>query len=375
MEEKKTIPVASPIFNGNEQKYVNDCLDSGWISSNGEYIKRFEDQFARFCGVKHAISCSNGTVALHLPLLAYGVGPGDEVLVPTLTYIATANAVTYCGATPILVDSEIDTWNISPEEIEKKITPRTKGIIIVHLYGHPVNIDPVMDIARKYNLFVIEDAAEAHGAKYKGKTVGSIGDVATFSFFGNKIITSGEGGMVVTNDDNVAAHMRMLKGQGMDPNKRYWFPIVGYNYRMTNIQAAIGLAQLENIHWHLKKRKEIADLYKKYLTNLSTYISMHDEQNWAEHSYWMVSILLKEETKLDRDQLMGVLQKDGIETRPVFYPMHVLPPYKEEHPEYPVADFVASRGINLPTHAFLTEDDIKYIVNKIENSIKRDIQV
>jgi perosamine synthetase len=371
--EKKHIPVASPIFNGNEKKYVNDCLDSGWISSNGEYIKRFEQEFASFCGVNHAISCSNGTVALHLPLLAYGIGPGDEILVPTLTYIATANAVTYCGATPVLVDSEPSTWNISVMQLEKKITSRTKGIIVVHLYGHPVDMDPIMEVARKYNLFVIEDAAEAHGAKYKGKMIGSIGDVATFSFFGNKIITSGEGGMIVTNDNRLAQKMRLLKGQGMDPERRYWFPIVGYNYRMTNIQAAIGLAQLENIQWHLEKRKEIANFYKKYSEKLADYISVHDQQEWAEHSYWMVSILIKEEAKISRDELMEYLAGYGIETRPVFYPMHVMPPYKEEGASYPVADYISLHGVNLPTHAFITEQDVVDIMNKIETAIKQGL--
>jgi perosamine synthetase len=371
VEERRKIPVASPIFNGNEKKYVNDCLESGWISSNGEYIKKFEEEFAKFCNVKHAISCSNGTVALHLPLLAYGVGPGDEILIPTLTYIATANAATYCGATPVLVDSDPDSWNISVEDIEKKVTPKTKGIIIVHIYGHPVDMDPVMEVAKKYNLFVIEDAAEAHGAQYKDKIVGSIGDVATFSFFGNKIITTGEGGMIVTNNDELAVQMRLLKGQGMDPNRRYWFPIVGYNYRMTNIQAAIGLAQLENIQWHLQKRKDLSLLYKKHFNRLSNYISIHEEQRWAKHSYWMFSILLKKDTKIERDQLMQMLEKEAIETRPVFYPMHVMPPYKDEHSSYPIADYIAQRGINLPTHALVTEEDVKYIVDKIEESIKR----
>ena len=226
---------------------MNDCLDSGWISSNGKYVEKFENEFSRFCKTKYAVSCCNGTVSLHLSLLAHNIKAGDEILVPTLTYIATANAVTYCGANPVFIDSEPETWNIDPSKIEEKITERTKGIIVVHLYGHPVDMDPVSKIAEKHGLFIIEDAAEAHGALYKNKIVGSLGDCASFSFYGNKIITTGEGGMVVTDNQALAEIIRTLKCQGFDPNRHYWHSVVGYNYRMTNIEAAIGLAQLENI--------------------------------------------------------------------------------------------------------------------------------
>jgi perosamine synthetase len=329
-------------------------------------VEKFEEEFKNFCNTKHAISCTNGTVALHLALLAFDIGPGDEVIVPTLTYIATANAVTYCGAKPVFVDSEPDTWNIDPNRIEEKINSNTKGIIVVHLYGHPVDMDLVIKIAKKYNLFVIEDVAEAHGAFYKGKATGSMGDISTFSFFGNKIITTGEGGMVVTNDDKLNEKMRMLKSQGMDTVKRYWHPVVGYNYRMTNIQAAIGLGQLENISWHLKKRREIVDLYYKYLENLSEYIKFQAEKNWAIHSYWMFSILLKDTVKVSRNKFIELLKIDGIETRPVFYPVHTMPPYKETEEKYPIAEKLSKRGINLPTHALLKEEDIAYISIKIK---------
>lgn len=363
---RKYIYVANPAFNGNEKKYAIDCIDTGWISSAGRYTDEFEHRFASFCNVKHGISCCNGTVALHLALLAEGIGPGDEVIVPTLTYIATANAVTYCGARPIFVDSEPETWNINPDLIEDKIIPKkTKGIIVVHLYGHPVNMDPVMDIAKRHGLFVVEDAAEAHGALYKNKIVGSIGDIGAFSFFGNKIITTGEGGMVVTNEDKLAETIRLLKGQGVDPKRRYWFPIIGYNYRMTNIQSAIGLAQLENISWHLGKRREVAELYYKYLGDLKDFIQLPIEKDWAHHAFWMYSIVLKDNVKMSRDELINRLERDGIETRPMFYPMHVLPPYKEEKIVYPVADSITSRGLNLPTHSLLTEEDIIYISDKI----------
>jgi perosamine synthetase len=370
---QKHIPIACPVFTGNEKKYVMDCIETGWISSIGKFIQEFEKNFSDFCNTKHAISCSNGTVALHLALLAYDVGPGDEIIVPTLTYVATANAVTYCGARPVFIDCEPETWNIDPDRIEEKITAKTKGIIIVHLYGHPANVDAIFEIARRHNLFVIEDAAEAHGALYKNRIVGSIGDIGTFSFFGNKIITSGEGGMVVTNSDELSEKIRLLKGQGMDPERRYWFPAIGYNYRMTNIQAAIGLAQLENISWHLDKRKEIANLYYMHLRELYDYIELPKEKEWARHSFWMFSILLKDFTKVSRDDFMQLLGKDGIETRPVFYPMHVMPLYRESNENFPVATRIASRGLNLPTHALLTEEDINYIAARIKKHCRSHV--
>lgn len=363
----KYIHVASPIFNGNEKRYAIDCIETGWISSAGRYTDEFESKFALFCDSKHGVSCCNGTIALHLALLAEGVGPGDEIIVPTLTYIATANAVTYCGARPVFVDSEPETWNIDPKLIEEKITRKTKGIIVVHLYGHPVDMDPVMEIAKRHDIFVIEDAAEAHGALYKNRVIGSIGDMGAFSFFGNKIITTGEGGMVVTGDDKLAETMRLLKGQGMDPKRRYWFPMIGYNYRMTNIQSAIGLAQLENISWHLNRRREIADLYYKNLRDLKDLIMLPIEKDWARHAFWMYSILLKDDVNVSRDEFMKLLERDGIETRPIFYPMHVLPPYREHKAEYPTADCIAMRGINLPTHSLLTEKDVIYISDRIRD--------
>jgi perosamine synthetase len=367
---KKFIPIASPLFTGNERDYVQDCIETGWISSTGKYIKEFEDKFAQFCKVKHAISCSNGTVALHLALLAYEIKPDDEIIVPTLTYIATANAVSYCGAKPVFVDSEPETWNIDPKKIEEKITPRTKGIIVVHLYGHPVDMDPILEIVKKHNLFVIEDAAEAHGALYKNNKTGSIGNIGTFSFYGNKIITTGEGGMVVTDDDRIAEKVRLLKGQGMDPSRRYWFPVVGYNYRMTNIQAALGLAQLEKIDFHLTRRREIADYYYEYLKETPGII-LPLEKPWAKHVFWMFSIVLDKNLPVERDSLMDELLEEGIQTRPFFYPMHILPPYKDlqNADSFPVADSISSRGLSLPTHSNLSKDEIRFISDKLKKSV------
>jgi perosamine synthetase len=366
------IPVAAPALVGNEKKYVLDCLDSNWISSNGKYIEQFETGFTDFCGVKHALSCTNGTVALHLALLALGVGPGDEVIVPTLTYIATANAVSYCSAKPVFVDSEPETWNLAPELLEEKISPRTKAIIVVHLYGHPGNMDPIMTLAHKYGISVVEDAAEAHGAEYKGIRVGSIGDIATFSFYGNKIITTGEGGMVTTNDDHLAARVKQLKGQGVDPTQRYWFPIIGYNYRMTNIAAAIGLAQLEKADWHIQRRREVARWYLEELASIEG-LQLPVEKSWVKNVYWMFSVVFTDQIDSERDEIIERMKMQGIETRPFFYPMHVLPPYIEiaKGNQFPVADALSTRGINLPSWAGLTRENVKYISNSLIRAIRK----
>jgi perosamine synthetase len=366
MAGKRFISVAAPALVGKEKQYVMDCLESNWISSNGQYIKRFESAFAEFSGVKHALSCCNGTVALHLALLALGVGPGDEVIVPSLTFVATANAVTYCGARPVFVDSEPETWNIDPTLIEEKITPRTKGVIVVHLYGHPADMDLVQTIAHQHGLFIIEDAAEAHGAKYKGQRVGSLGDIATFSFYGNKIITTGEGGMVVTNDDTLASRVQQIKGQGMDPNRRYWFTMVGYNYRMTNIAAAIGLAQLEKADWHIARRREIAAQYSRRLKGLPG-IMLQPEKPWAYNVYWMNSVVLDDNLMLSRDAVIAKLAKMGIETRPFFYPMHTLPIYQDlaKGQGFPVAERLAAQGINLPSSATLCDEDVVFICEQL----------
>ncbi len=364
------IPVAAPALVGNEKEYVMDCLDSTWISSTGKYIDRFESGFASYCGVAHSLSCSNGTVALHLALLALGVGPGDEVIMPTLTFVATPNAVTYCGATPVFVDSEPQTWNMDANLIRERITPRTKGIIVVHLYGHPMDMDPVMEIAREHSLFVVEDAAEAHGAEYKGRRTGSLADIATFSFYGNKIITTGEGGMVTTGSDELAAKVRQLKGQGQDPHHRYWFPVVGYNYRMTNIEAAIGLAQLEKVAWHLGRRRENAELYRKYLGDHPQF-TLSPEMPWARNAYWITCVLLNDSVSRSRDEVMEYLKKAGVETRPFFYPMHTLPMYQElaHGQSFPVADSLAARGMNVPSSASLTEEDIAYVCDALVRSV------
>ncbi|WP_281405358.1 DegT/DnrJ/EryC1/StrS family aminotransferase [Methylosinus sporium] len=276
------------MLDGNEMQYVRECLESTWISSHGKFIDAFERRFAELCGVEHAIACNNGTTALHLALVSLGVGAGDEIIVPDLTYVATANCVRYCNADPVFVDCEPRTFNIDPAAIEAKITPRTKGIIVVHLFGQPCDMDEIQKIADAHGLFIVEDAAEAHGAKYKGRPVGSLGKCATFSFFGNKIVTTGEGGAVVTDDDELASRLRLLRGQGMDPERRYWFPVIGYNYRMTNIAAAIGLAQLERVDRALAFRRRLSAWYDEALADVDV-IRPYVEP-WAEHSFWMYTI-------------------------------------------------------------------------------------
>lgn len=360
------IPVAAPVLVGNERAYVLDCLDSNWISSNGVYIERFEREFAAFCGTRHAVSCCNGTAALHVALLALGIGPGDEVIVPTLTFVATVNAVRYCGATPVLVDSEPETWNLDTSLLASLITQRTKAIIAVHLYGHPVDLDPILRICRERRVLLLEDAAEAHGAKYKGRRVGAVGHVGCFSFYGNKVITTGEGGMVVTDDDEVANRARQIKGQGQDPNRRYWFPIVGHNYRMTNIAAAIGVAQLERIEWHLERRRQIAGWYSEFLGEDDRFV-LSPEKPWAKSAFWMNSVLLSAECPRERDQVMAKMAEVGVEARPFFYPMHTLPLYRDVAGDscFPVAEGLAARGINLSSSADLTREEVEFVCRSL----------
>jgi perosamine synthetase len=365
----KRISVAQPTLNGNEKKYVMDCLETNWISSVGKYIGAFEEAFAAFCGAKHAIATNNGTTALHLALVAMDLRPGDEVIVPTVTYIATANAVRYCGATPVLVDVQAETMNIDPAEIKRKITTKTRGIIPVHLYGHPAEMETINAIAKRHGLWVLEDAAEAHGAEVSGKKVGTFGTCATFSFFGNKIVTTGEGGMVTTNDDALATKLRLFRGQGMDLARRYWFPVVGYNYRMTNIQAAIGLAQMETVEKSISDRAQIALWYDEALADLRTQIVLPTPVESVKQVYWMYNIFLREGDGARRDGVMRAMDEMAIETRPVFYPMHVMPPYFEDV-KYPVADLWSPRGINLPTHQGLTKDDVERVALSLKQALR-----
>jgi len=361
---KFKFPVYKPQLIGNEKKYVLECLDSTWISSKGKFISEFENRFAEYLGVKYATSVSNGTVALHVALLALGVGPGDEVIVPTFTYIASVNAITYTGATPVFVDSDPNHWQMSIEESRKKITSKTKAILAVHLYGHPCEIAELRKIADKHHLFLIEDTAEALGSEYENKKVGTFGDISTFSFFGNKTITTGEGGMIATNNQELHNKCAHLKGQGLANHREYWHDIIGYNYRMTNICAAIGLAQLERVDKIIKQKRNIAHWYNKQLAGLP--VTFHNEFDKRFYStFWMISILTENEIK--RDKLRDYLAKNGIETRPTFNPVHLMPMYYKENLNYSVAEDLGKRGINLPSYPDLNEEDVKFICKKIRD--------
>ncbi len=359
---KYKYPVYIPYLKGNEKKFVNECLDSTWISSKGKFVELFESEFSKYLDIKYSATVSNGTVALHLALLTLGIGPGDEVLVPTFTYIASVNSITYTGAKPVFVDSELDTWQIDPDDIKKKITPRSKAIMPVHLYGHPCDMDSICKIAKENDLFIIEDCAEAFGTKYKGRFAGTFGDIACFSFFGNKTITTGEGGMISTNDKQLFEHAVHIKGQGLASQREYWHDVIGYNYRMTNICAAIGLAQLEIANDIIFRKRQIATWYFKYLADLP--IKFQKESKDTFHTYWMFTILV--ESTDCRYKIREHLKKAGIETRPTFFPIHSMPIYLFDNGKFPVAEDIAYRGINLPSYPDLTEQDIIYISNKIK---------
>lgn len=362
------IPLYQPSLSGNEKKYVNECLDSTWISSKGEFIPLFERKFAEYIGARHAASVCNGTVALHLALLALGIGPSDEVIVPTLTYVASVNAISYTGATPVFVDSLPDTWQMDPNDVKCKISQRTKAIMIVHIYGHPCDMEALTDIARKKNLHIVEDSAEAIGSKFKGQHVGTFGSIGTFSFFGNKTITTGEGGMVVTNDEELHRNVCHLKGQGLTAGRDYWHDVLGYNYRMTNICAAIGLAQLEQVETFLMKKRQVACWYAEALKDCPA-IKLHDEIGDLHHSYWMCSILVDDADK--RDVLRKRLAEKGVETRPFFCPVHLMPMYYKQGMHFPLADDLAARGINLPSYPMLTKEQVYFVSHEVIEAIHK----
>lgn len=360
MKSIKMIHVSEPDLSGNELNYVKDCVQSGWISSIGKYVTRFEENFSSYIGCKYGIAVHNGTIALHLALASLNIGIGDEVIVPTLSFAATANAVLYTGAVPVLVDVENNTWNIDSNLVEQAISERTKAIIPVHLYGLPCDMDKILDIARQYNLYVIEDAAEAHGAEYKNTKVGSFGDVGCFSFFGNKILTTGEGGMCLVNNKNLANRMAKLRDHGMSKVNKYWHDEIGFNYRMTNLQAAVGCAQLERIEEFINKKKEIASWYTELLHDLES-IELPFEAQYAKSSFWLFSILLKNIYHINlKDKLLLKLKDVGIETRPLFYPLHKMPPYKQDG-KFDNAEYISRCGFSLPSGVTLIYQDVEYI--------------
>jgi perosamine synthetase len=357
------IPVMSPVFNGNELKYVSECIRTNWISSQGSYINKFEEVFRKYIGSEYSLAVSNGTTALHLAILALGIGPGDEVIIPDLTFAASINSVIYSGATPVLVDIDKETWTICPKSVEKAITKRTRAIMPVHLYGHPCDMDSLLEIAKMHHLFVVEDSAESLGSKYKGQMTGSLGDTSAFSFFGNKTITTGEGGMVVFKTKEAYEKAAVLRDHGMSKNKRYWHDCVGYNYRMTNLQAAVGVAQMERVEETVDAKRALAKKYND-LFRKTEQVDTPPEMKWAQNSFWLYTLLLKPEFEKHRHVIMKNMLLNGIDSRRVFYPLHCMPIYEKyrlKGCDYEVSKDISNRGMSLPSSKELSMDQINLI--------------
>ena len=357
------IPVSQPSIGDKELAYVTDAVRSGWVSSLGPYIEAFEKRFAAFCGTRYALTASNGTTGLHLALLAAGVGPGDEVIVPDLTFIATANAVAYIGAVPVIVDIDADTLCMSAAAFERAITPKTRAVVPVHLYGHPADMDPILAIAERHRLKVVEDAAEAHGAEYRGRRVGALGHCGVFSFYGNKVITSGEGGMITTDDEALYRKAKRLRDHAMSPERRYWHEEVGFNYRMTNLQAALGVAQLERIDEFMATRRRVVEWYREALAHRPDF-RLNREAPWAKNVFWMVCVEVEGLGDEGRRALMAGLREHGVDSRPYFYPISDMPMYRGA--DTPVTHRVAYSGINLPSYADLTREQVRHICAQLE---------
>lgn len=361
------IPIYQPDLSGNEKRYVNECIDTSWISSIGEFIDRFEEAFKQVTGSPHALSVCNGTVALHLALHSLDIGPGDEVIVPTFTYIASVNTIAQTGAKPVFVDCQESDWLIDPDDIRRKITARTKAIVPVHLYGAICDMDPIMAIAREYGLAVVEDCAEALGARKAGRHVGTFGDIGTFSFFGNKTITTGEGGMIITQDKGLAERMRLVKGQGMSLARRYWHTELGFNYRMTNICAAIGLGQIERLPQILTRKREIGQLYRKLLRDVP--VTFQRVPKDVASSDWLISLLLP--PGVDRDAVISAMREDNVDSRPTFYCAHIMPVHQRTDERHPVSEDVSARGISLPSYPTMSDETVTRVVHTLLLSLKQ----
>lgn len=359
------IPVYRPDLSGNERRYVLECVDTGWISSLGSFVEKFETAVALATGAPHAVAVCNGTVALHLALHCLEIGVGDEVIVPSFTYIASANSIAQTGATPVFAESRASDWLIDPADLEQLITPRTKAILPVHLYGAACNMQAIMAIANRYGLYVVEDCAEALGTTIGSKHVGTFGQIGTFSFFGNKTVTTGEGGMAIVRDGNLAARLRMTKAQGQSPKKRYWHEMLGFNYRMTNIAAAIGLAQMERFETILERKRQIGTEYRRLLAGLP--VTFQEGTPGVAGSDWLVSVLLPR--GIDRNRLMASIDDNGIETRPVFHCAHKMPMY-DRGDRLPVAEDIAARGISLPSYSSLSTEDVARVVDAIDAAMR-----
>jgi perosamine synthetase len=361
----KFIPVNTPLLSGNELKYLTECIETGWISSEGPFITKFEEQFSAYIGMDHGIAVSNGSAALDIAVKALCLGPGDEVILPAFTIISPAQSIVTAGATPVLVDSDPLTWNMDVSKIEAKITPKTKAILVVHIYGLPVDMDPILELCKKYHLQLIEDAAEAHGQTYKGKMCGSFGDISIFSFYPNKHITTGEGGMLLCNDLALAERCRKLRNLAFEPKeRRFVHHELGWNYRMTNLQAALGLAQLEKITSHLKRKREIGSMYQQGLAGLLKFQLPLEKTAYADNIYWVFSLVA--ETEALAKKTVDKLTEAGIGTRPFFWCIHEQPVFlkmglfKDE--SYPVAEKIARNGFYLPSGLGLTDEEVRQVI-------------
>jgi perosamine synthetase len=359
------IPVNIPLLGGNELKYLTECIETGWISSEGPFIQRFENEMADYVSRKHGIAVSNGSAALDIAIKALGIGIGDEVILPTFTIISPAQSIITAGAIPVLIDSDLNTWNMDVTQIELKITPKTKAILVVHIYGLPVDMDPIIELCRKYNLFLIEDAAEMHGQTYKGKKCGSFGDISTFSFYPNKHITTGEGGMIMTDNDELAERCKKLRNLAFEPNgRRFVHEEIGWNYRMTNLQAALGCAQLENIDNHIRIKREIGKAYQDGLCNLKGFQLPLSKTDYADNIYWVFGLIAESQEKCEI--MVEKLNSERIGTRPFFWCIHEQPVFQKmgffKNEQYPNAEKMARNGFYLPSGLGLKLNEIEFIV-------------
>ena len=368
------IPVNEPLLNGNEKRYLCECIDSGWISSEGPFVKEFEQKMSASVHRKYGIAVSNGTAALEVAVQALGIGNNDEVIMPAFTIISCAMAVTKVGAVPVLIDTNIHSWNMNVNEIEAKITPRTKAIMIVHLYGLPIEVNKVLALAKKYNLKVIEDAAEMHGQKYNGKSCGSFGDISTFSFYPNKHITTGEGGMVVTDDEQLAERCRMLRNLCFRKDVRYVHDEISDNYRFTNLQAAVGLAQLERLDEFVEKKRWIGKYYTERLQNIKGLILPIEKTTYADNIYWVYGIVLDKGIQADNKTLQKLLAEEGIGSRTFFWCIHEQPVYRNMglfmDESYPNAEYLARKGFYIPSGLALTREQMDVVVDKVIKVMK-----
>lgn len=367
------IPVNTPLLNGNEKKYLNECIDTGWISSEGPFVQLLEEQLSAKVGRRHGVAVCNGSVALELAVKTLDLGVGDEVIMPTFTIISCALAVIRSGATPVLVDCDPITWNMNVSHIEAKITPKTKAIMIVHIYGLPVDMAPILALAKHHNLKIIEDAAEMLGQDYRGQPCGSFGDISVFSFYPNKLVTTGEGGMVVMNDDALAERARLLRNLAFIPKQRYLHDEMGWNFRMSNLQAAVGLAQFERWDESLKKKREIGNYYNSQFNNLPNVQLPLAKTEYAENVYWVYGIVLKD-TEVLASEMISRLHQIGVGCRAFFYPMHLQPVFINqgwfEGESYPVSEMLAEKGFYIPSGLALTSEQMDIVAQKVKLTLE-----